>query len=334
MAILIIAEAGVNHNGNVTTAKEMIGVAAKSGADYVKFQTFKAERLATLTSTVAHYQRKAEGLDDLQIQLLKNLELSESAHFELEKSCKEFGIKFLSTAFDIESADFLLGMGQDVFKIPSGEITNLPYLRHIASFSKEIILSTGACNLKEIDAALVELTNAGAKLDEITVLHCTSSYPARMSEVNLNAMLNISKEFSVKVGYSDHTLGIEVAIAAAALGATVIEKHFTLSRGMEGPDHKASLEPLELNEMVRSIRNIEVALGNGEKLPTPDELENINFMRKSIVARIAVKKGEIFTSENLTCKRPSHGISPMSWDKVVGHVAKRDYAPDEMIQID
>lgn len=334
MAILIIAEAGVNHNGNITTAKEMIGVAAKSGADYVKFQTFKAERLATPTSTVAHYQRKTEGLDDLQFQLLKNLELSESAHFELEKSCKEFDIKFLSTAFDIESADFLLGMGQDLFKIPSGEITNLPYLRHIASFRKDIILSTGASNLKEIDAALVELTNAGAKLDRITVLHCTSAYPARMSEVNLNAMLNISKEFSVKVGYSDHTLGIEVAIAAAALGATVIEKHFTLSRDMEGPDHKASLEPLELNEMVRSIRNIEVALGNGEKLPTPDELENINFMRKSIVARIAVKKGEIFTSENLTCKRPSHGISPMSWDKVVGHVAKRDYAPDEMIQID
>ena len=334
MTILIIAEAGVNHNGNIATAKEMIGVAAKSGADYVKFQTFKAERLATPTSTVAHYQRKTEGLDDLQFQLLKNLELSESAHFELEKSCKEFDIKFLSTAFDIESADFLLGMGQDLFKIPSGEITNLPYLRHIASFRKDIILSTGASNLKEIDAALVELTNAGAKLDRITVLHCTSAYPARMSEVNLNAMLNISKEFSVKVGYSDHTLGIEVAIAAAALGATVIEKHFTLNREMEGPDHKASLEPLELNEMVRSIRNIEVALGNGEKLPTPDELENINFMRKSIVARIAVKKGEIFTSENLTCKRPSHGISPMNWDKVVGQVAKRDYLRDEMIQID
>lgn len=334
MAILIIAEAGVNHNGNVTTAKEMIGVAAKSGADYVKFQTFKAERLATPTSMVAHYQRKIKDLDNLQFQLLKNLELSESAHFELEKSCKEFDIKFLSTAFDIESADFLFGMGQDIFKIPSGEITNLPYLRHIGSFGTEIILSTGASNLKEIDAALVELTNAGATLEKITVLHCTSAYPARMSEVNLNAMLNISKEFSVKVGYSDHTLGIEVAIAAAALGATVIEKHFTLNREMEGPDHKASLEPLELNEMVRSIRNIEVALGNGEKLPTPGELENIEFMRKSIVARIAVKKGEIFTLENLTCKRPSHGISPMSWDKVVGHVAKRDYASDEMIQID
>ena len=334
MSILIIAEAGVNHNGNITTAKEMIGVAAKSGADYVKFQTFKAERLVTPTSMVAHYQRKTEGLDDLQFQLLKNLELSESAHFELEKSCKEFDIKFLSTAFDIESADFLLGMGQDIFKIPSGEITNLPYLRHIASFCKEIILSTGASNIKEIDAALVELTNAGAKLEKITVLHCTSAYPAKMSEVNLNAMLNISREFSVKVGYSDHTLGIEVAIAAAALGATVIEKHFTLSRDMEGPDHKASLEPFELNEMVRSIRNIEVALGNGVKLPTPGELENIEVIRKSIVAKIAVRKGEVFTSENLTCKRPSHGISPMEWDTVVGQVAKRDYAPDEMIQID
>ena len=334
MAILIIAEAGVNHNGNITTAKEMIRVAAKSGADYVKFQTFKAERLATPTSMVAQYQRKTEGLDYLQFQLLKNLELSESAHFELEKSCKELDIKFLSTAFDIESADFLFGMGQDIFKIPSGEITNLPYLRHIASFSKEIILSTGASNLKEIDAALVELTNAGAKLEKITVLHCTSAYPARMSEFNLNAMLNISREFSVKIGYSDHTLGIEVAIAAAALGATIIEKHFTLNKDMEGPDHKASLEPSELNEMIRSIRNIEVALGNGVKLPTSGELENIEFMRKSIVAKLAVKQGEIFTSENLTCKRPSHGISPMNWDKVVGRVAKRDYAPDEMIQID
>ena len=334
MAILIIAEAGVNHNGNVTTAKEMIDIAAKSGADYVKFQTFKAERLVTPTSIVAHYQRKTEGLDDLQFQLLKNLELSESAHFELEKSCKEFDIKFLSTAFDIESADFLLGMGQDIFKIPSGEITNLPYLRHIAAFSKEIILSTGASNLQEIDAALVELTNAGAKLEKITVLHCTSAYPAKMSEVNLNAMLNISREFSVKVGYSDHTLGIEVAIAAAALGATVIEKHFTLNRDMEGPDHKASLEPFELNEMVRSIRNIEVALGNGVKLPTLGELDNIEVIRKSIVAKIAVRKGEVFTSENLTCKRPSHGISPMEWDTVVGQVAKRDYAPDEMVQID
>jgi N,N'-diacetyllegionaminate synthase len=334
MTILIIAEAGVNHNGNVITAKEMIGVAAKSGADYVKFQTFKAEKLVTPTSMVAHYQRKTEGLDDLQFQLLKNLELTESAHFELEKCCKEFDIKFLSTAFDIESADFLLGMGQDIFKIPSGEITNLPYLRHIASFGKDIILSTGASNLKEIDAALVELTNAGAKLEQITVLHCTSAYPARMSEVNLNAMLNISKEFSVKVGYSDHTLGIEVAIAAAALGATVIEKHFTLNRGMEGPDHKASLEPIELIEMVRCIRNIEAALGNGVKRPTPGELENIEVIRKSIVAKIAVKKGEIFTSENLTCKRPSHGISPMEWDTVVGQVAKRDYAPDEMVQID
>lgn len=334
MTILIIAEAGVNHNGNVITAKEMIGIAAKAGADYVKFQTFTAEKLVTPTSMVAHYQRKTEGLDDLQFQLLKNLELTESAHFELEKCCKEFDIKFLSTAFDIESADFLLGMGQDIFKIPSGEITNLPYLRHIASFGKDIILSTGASNLKEIDAALVELTNAGAKLEQITVLHCTSAYPARMSEVNLNAMLNISKEFSVKVGYSDHTLGIEVAIAAAALGATVIEKHFTLNRGMEGPDHKASLEPIELIEMVRCIRNIEAALGNGVKRPTPGELENIEVIRKSIVAKIAVKKGEIFTSENLTCKRPSHGISPMEWDTVVGQVAKRDYAPDEMVQID
>jgi N,N'-diacetyllegionaminate synthase len=334
MAILIIAEAGVNHNGKITTAKEMVGIAAKSGADYVKFQTFKAKRLVTPESKVAQYQRKTESLDDSQLTLLKNLELSESDHLELEKSCKKFDIKFLSTAFDVESADFLLGMGQEIFKIPSGEITNLPYLRHVASFNKDIILSTGASNLKEIEEALVELINAGTKLEKITVLHCTSAYPARMSEVNLNAMLNISREFAVKVGYSDHTMGIEVAIAAAALGATVIEKHFTLNRNMEGPDHKSSLEPIELNKMVSSIRNIEVALGNGVKLPTPGELENREVIRKSIVAKIAVKKGDIFTSENLTCKRPSHGISPMKWDTVVGQVAKRDYAPDEMVQID
>jgi len=334
MAILIIAEAGVNHNGKITTAKEMVGIAAKSGADYVKFQTFKAKRLVTPESKVAQYQRKTESLDDSQLTLLKNLELSESDHLELKKSCKKFDIKFLSTAFDVESADFLLGMGQEIFKIPSGEITNLPYLRHVASFNKDIILSTGASNLKEIEEALVELINAGTKLEKITVLHCTSAYPARMSEVNLNAMLNISREFAVKVGYSDHTMGIEVAIAAAALGATVIEKHFTLNRNMEGPDHKSSLEPIELNKMVSSIRNIEVALGNGVKLPTPGELENREVIRKSIVAKIAVKKGDIFTSENLTCKRPSHGISPMKWDTVVGQVAKRDYAPDEMVQID
>ena len=334
MSILIIAEAGVNHNGNITTAKEMVGVAAQAGADYVKFQTFKAERLATPTSKVAQYQRKTESEYDSQFTLLKSLELSESDHFDLNNSCKEFDIKFLSTAFDIESADFLLSMGQQIFKIPSGEITNLPYLRHIASFNKDIILSTGGSNLKEIEEAMEQLIGAGAKLEKITVLHCTSAYPAAMSEVNLNAMLNISREFSVKVGYSDHTMGTEVAIAAAALGATVIEKHFTLNRNMEGPDHKASLEPFELTELVGKIRNIELALGNGVKIATPGELENIDVMRKSIVAKIAVKKGEIFTSENLTCKRPSHGMSPMKWDMTIGQVAKRDYAPDELIQID
>jgi len=334
MSILIIAEAGVNHNGNITTAKEMVCVAAQAGADYVKFQTFKAERLATPTSKVAQYQRKTESEYDSQFTLLKSLELSESDHFDLNNSCKEFDIKFLSTAFDIESADFLLSMGQQIFKIPSGEITNLPYLRHIASFNKDIILSTGGSNLKEIEEAIEQLIGAGAKLGKITVLHCTSAYPAAMSEVNLNAMLNISREFSVKVGYSDHTMGTEVAIAAAALGATVIEKHFTLNRNMDGPDHKASLEPFELTELVGKIRNIELALGNGVKIATPSELENIDVMRKSIVAKIAVKKGEIFTSENLTCKRPSHGMSPMKWDMTIGQVAKRDYAPDELIQID
>lgn len=334
MSILIIAEAGVNHNGNLATAKEMIKIAAKSGADYVKFQSFKADKLAKPDSELANYQREPGNYRGSQLQLLKKLELSEKSHFELKRICKESDIKFLSTAFDIESADFLREMGQELFKIPSGEITNLPYLRHVGAYNKEIILSTGASNFREIEEALFELTKAGTKLEKITVLHCTSAYPAIMSEVNLRAMQKISQEFSVKVGYSDHTIGIEVAIAAAALGAKVIEKHFTLDRNMKGPDHKSSLEPIELNQMIKSIRNIEIALGNGVKVPTASELENIKVIRKSIVTKSFVKQGEMFTSSNLTCKRPAGGVSPMKWDLVIGQIANRDYSPNEEVQID
>lgn len=334
MSILIIAEAGVNHNGDLSNAKEMVKVAANSGADYVKFQTFKADKLVTRESKLAHYQVESGNSENSQLQLLRKLELSENAHFELKKISKEFNIKFLSTAFDIESTDFLLEMGQELFKIPSGEITNLPYLRYIGAYNKEIILSTGASDFKDIGGALLELTRAGTKLEKITVLHCTSAYPTSMSEVNLTAMQNIAKEFSVRVGYSDHTIGIEVGIAAAALGATVIEKHFTLGRDMKGPDHKSSLEPGELNDFIRSIRNIEIALGNGVKVPTAGELENINIIRKSIVAKTFVKKGERFSPMNLTCKRPAGGISPMKWDLVIGQIANRDFFPDEKIQID
>jgi N,N'-diacetyllegionaminate synthase len=334
MPILIIAEAGVNHNGDLRTAKKMVDVAARSGANYVKFQTFNAEKLTTSDSKIASYQKSSVNTDDSQLSLLRKLEITESDHLELIKKCDTSGINFLSTAFDVESADMLRELGQEIFKIPSGEITNLPYLRHIGSFKKEIILSTGASTLKEIEEALNQIVKSGTNIEKITVMHCTSAYPALMDEVNLSAMQNISKKFGVKTGYSDHTMGIEVAIAAAALGASVIEKHFTLDRNMDGPDHKASLEPDELSEMIECIRNIEAALGDGFKVPTAGELENINAMRKSIVAKIQIKKGDRFSQENLTTKRPLGGISPMKWDSVIGQIAARDYKPDEMIQID
>jgi N,N'-diacetyllegionaminate synthase len=334
MPILIIAEAGVNHNGDLATAKEMVDVAARSGANYVKFQTFNSEKLTTPDSKIARYQKSSAKTDDSQLTLLRKLEITKSDHLELIKKCDASGINFLSTAFDIESADMLRELGQEIFKIPSGEITNLPYLRHIGSFNKEIILSTGASTLNEIEEALDHIVKSGTNIEKITVMHCTSAYPALMDEVNLTAMQNISKEFGVKIGYSDHTMGIEIAIAAAALGASVIEKHFTLDRNMDGPDHKASLEPDELMEMIKGIRNIEVALGNGIKAPTTGELENINAIRKSIVAKIQIKKGDRFSVENLTTKRPLGGISSMKWDSVVGQIANRDYMPNEMIQID
>lgn len=331
MSVLIIAEAGVNHNGDLSLGEKLIEVAADCGADFVKFQTFTAENLVTPNTKLAEYQKNNSGKESTQLNLLKKLELSRDQHFKLKQKSADLNINFMSTAFDVESSDFLKELGQEVFKIPSGEITNLPLLRHIGRYQKEVILSSGASNMSEINDALEVLTSAGTPLNEITVLHCTSVYPANFNEVNLLAMEKISTEFGVKVGYSDHTLGIEIAIAAVALGATIIEKHFTLSRNMEGPDHKSSLEPDELNQMIKSIRNVEKAFGDGIKKATLGELENINLIRRSVVAKKTIKKGELFNEDNLTCKRPFEGISPMQWDSIIGTIANRDYAPNEMV---
>ena len=331
MSVFIIAEAGVNHNGSIKLAKELIDVAVESGADAVKFQTFKAENLVSKDAQKADYQKQTTDASESQFDMIKKLELDVSAHKELLAYCQEKDIMFLSTPFDHESIDLLSDLGLQIFKIPSGEITNLPYLRHIGSLDKKIVLSTGMSNLKEVGDALNILINAGTSKDNITVLHANTMYPTPMEDVNLNAMLTIQKEFDVAVGYSDHTLGIEVDIAAVAMGASCIEKHFTLDKTMEGPDHKASLEPKELKELVSSIRNIEKAFGSSEKKPSPSESVNIDISRKSIVAKIDIKKDEKFTDKNITTKRPGNGISPMKWDEIVGSIAQKDYKDDELI---
>ena len=331
MKTMVISEAGVNHNGDLGLAKKLIEVAAKSGADYVKFQTFNAERLVTKKARKARYQMRNSNSGESQFEMLKSLELSETMHRELIEESGVQGIGFISTAFDIESANMLLLLGQDIFKIPSGEITNLPYLRHIGSFGKKIILSTGMSNLQEVSDALKILEVSGTPKSQITVLHCASAYPAPVSEVNLLAMQTMKENLDVAVGYSDHTLGIEVSIAAVALGATVIEKHFTLDRNLPGPDHVASLEPEELKSMVSQIRNIEMALGVGVKRAMPSELENLSLVRRSIVANCSIRKGEIFSELNLAAKRPGTGISPMHWDRIIGSQATRDFHEDELI---
>ena len=331
MKTMVISEAGVNHNGDLGLAKKLIEVAAKSGADYVKFQTFNAERLVTKKARKARYQMRNSNSSESQFEMLKRLELSETMHRELIEESGVQGIGFISTAFDIESANMLLLLGQDIFKIPSGEITNLPYLRHIGSFGKKIILSTGMSNLQEVSDSLKILEASGTPKSQITVLHCASAYPAPVSEVNLLAMQTIKDNLDVAVGYSDHTLGIEVSIAAVALGATVIEKHFTLDRNLPGPDHLASLEPDELKSMVSQIRNIEMALGVGVKRAMPSELENLSLVRRSIVANSSIRKGEIFSELNLAAKRPGTGISPMHWDRIIGSQATRDFHEDELI---
>ena len=330
---LIIAEAGVNHNGNLGLARQLIDAAAQAGADLVKFQTFNASRQVTRVAKKADYQTKTTDGKESQHDMLQRLELTEAMHHELIAHCATRKIGFFSTGFDTESIDFLLGLGQDHFKIPSGEITNLPYLRHIGQFGKNIILSTGMATMGDIEAAIDVLEQAGTPRANITVLHCTTEYPTPMAEVNLRAMQSIQVTFGVAVGYSDHTQGIEVAIAAVAMGATVIEKHFTLNRNLPGPDQQASLEPAELQAMVAAIRNIEVALGDGIKRLTPSEARNKPIARKSLVASQVIKAGEVLSAQNVTTKRPGTGITPMRWDEVLGRIATRDFAADELIEL-
>ena len=327
---LIIAEAGVNHNGDLNIAKKLVDVAKKAGADIVKFQTFIPELLTSKLAGMAKYQKNNLGTDDSQLNMLKKIALGYDSFIELADYCNLVGIKFLSTPFDIESIAFLDSI-QDIWKIPSGEITNYPYLVEIAQTHKSVILSTGMSTLEEISDALNVLKENGA--GNISLLHCNTQYPTPFSDVNLKAMQTIRNRFGGKVGYSDHTLGIEVPIAAVALGAEIIEKHFTLDRNMVGPDHKASLEPQELEEMVRAIRNIEKALGDGEKVVTDSEHSNLAVARKSIVAKIDIKKGEILSVANITTKRPGSGISPMEWNSVIGTVAVKDFQKDELIEL-
>jgi len=332
--VIIIAEAGVNHNGDIKLAEQLIDKAAEAGVDYVKFQTFKANKIVVKSLSKAEYQKNNTGNSDSQYEMLKKFELSEKDHDQLKAYAKTKNISFFSTAFDVDSVSYLKSLGFEHAKIPSGEITNLPYLRAIAQNFDKIILSTGMADLSEIHDAFQALLANGTKKENITILHCTTDYPTAMQDVNLKAMLHIQNEFGIDIGYSDHTLGIEVPIAAVALGAKVIEKHFTLDRNMDGPDHAASLEPNELKEMVKAIRNVEVAIaGSGIKEPAQSELKNRAVARKCIVALKAIKKGELFSEQNLTVKRSGSGISPMKWDEVIGKSATKDFNTDELISL-
>lgn len=333
--IVIIAEAGVNHNGDIEIAKKLIDEAVASGVDYIKFQTFKSEMVVSKNAQKAEYQIENTGnQSETQYEMIKKLELSLDQHEILIEYCKEKGIKFFSTAFDLESLQYLADIGLDLVKIPSGEITNLPYLRKAARLFNKVIISTGMSTVKDIELALKVFTDAGISKEFITILHCNTEYPTPMKDVNLKAMLHIGKEFETAIGYSDHTLGIEVPIAAVALGATMIEKHFTLDKGMDGPDHKASLEPDELKAMVSAIRNIEQAIsGSGFKEPSASEMKNTDIARRSLVAKHAIKKGELFSEDNISAKRPGTGISPMLWDQVIGKKAERDFEEDDLIEL-
>lgn len=333
--VVIIAEAGVNHNGSIEKAFQLVDVAVAAGVDYVKFQTFKASQLVSSSAKKADYQiENTQNDSETQLEMLQKLELSTEDHERIIEYCASKGIKFFSTAFDLDSLQYLFDIGLEMVKIPSGEITNLPYLRRAAKLFKKVILSTGMSTLKEIGEALDVFLKAGISKENITILHCNTEYPTPMEDVNLIAMNVIAKEFGTSVGYSDHTLGVEVPVAAVALGASMIEKHFTLNKGMSGPDHRASLEPDELIAMVNGIRNIELALsGSGVKEPTASELHNILVARKSIVATKAIKKGEILSDQNLGVKRPGSGISPMKWDEVIGKAANYDFNEDELIKI-
>ncbi len=331
MKTFIIAEAGVNHNGSFELAKKLIDKAVWAGVDCIKFQTFNSKNLVSAQAQKAEYQKKTTDSNESQLDMLKKLELSHEQFKELQAYCNQKGIMFLSTPFDLESIDFLAELGVKNWKIPSGEITNYPFLRAIAKRKESVIMSTGMCTLDEVRDAVNVLNEFGTT--DITLLHCTTEYPAPYDSVNLNAMLTLKKEFGYNVGYSDHTNGIEIPVAAVAMGATIIEKHFTLDKTMEGPDHKASLEPDELKQMVQSIRNVEAALGDGTKQPSEAEKKNIAIARKSIVAKKHIKKGETLSEENLTAKRPGNGISPMKWNAVLGKIANRDFAEDEAVEV-
>jgi N,N'-diacetyllegionaminate synthase len=331
--VVVIAEVGVNHNGDLELAKQLISLAAEAGADYVKFQTFKPDSLVTKAAEAAPYQRSSLEKINSQHELLSKYELSDDDHHELIENCNREGIKFLSSAFDLHSVRYLHSLGMELFKVPSGEITNYPYLEMVGQFANEVYLSSGMSNLDEISAAIEVLETSGCSRKRITVLQCNTAYPTPLADVNLRAMATISQHLDVKVGYSDHTLGYEIAIAAVAMGAQVIEKHFTLNRTSEGPDHKASLEPDELKQMIISIRNVELALGNAEKNPTESELQNLQVVRKSIVAARSINIGEQFSSENITTKRPGNGISAMRWNEILGQVANRNFEIDDLIEI-
>lgn len=331
--VIIIAEAGVNHNGSYELAIKMVDEAKRAGADYVKFQTAKPELVISTFAPKAEYQKETTGAAESQLEMCKAIHLPLTDYKPLKEYCDKVGIGFMSTPFDLVSIDVLEPLDMDYYKIPSGEITNLPYLRKIASKHRPVILSTGMCEVEEVEAALQVLEQGGVKRSDIIVLHCNTEYPTPMADVNLRAMYDLRRSLGVEVGYSDHTKGIEVPIAAVALGATVIEKHFTLDKTMEGPDHKASLEPDELKAMVDAIRNIEQALGDGHKHVSPSERKNMDIARKSIVAARDIRKGEVLTEDNITTKRPGNGISPMRWDSVIGTTAIRDFGYDELIEM-
>lgn len=329
MSICIIAEAGVNHNGSIELARRMVLEARKAGADYIKFQTFIPDKVISKYAPKAEYQKQTTGAEQSQLEMVTKLALTRDDFAALKQCCEEAGIGFLSTPFDLESIDFLDGLDLDFWKVPSGEVTNLPYLEKIGKTGRRVILSTGMCEMDEIHGAVAILERNGTK--DITLLHCNTEYPTPYEDVNLCAMCRMAREFGKPVGYSDHTLGIEVPIAAAALGAVVIEKHFTLDKTMKGPDHRASLEPEELGRMVAAVRHIEAALGDGVKRRTASEGKNLVVARKSIVALTDIAKGDVFTQENITVKRPGNGISPMRWYEVMGRKAGRDYLADELI---
>ena len=331
MSVYIIAEAGVNHNGSFDLAKKLVDKAKEAGADCIKFQTFVSSNLVSKSANKAEYQKQQTNTKESQYEMLRKLELSFDDFAELSKYCKSKEIEFVSTAFDLDSIDFLNQLDMPFWKIPSGEITNLLYLIKIASTDKPIVMSTGMATIQEIEDAMKILYDNGA--NDVTILHCTTEYPAPYNEVNLKVIETIKEKFHVNIGYSDHTKGIEIPIAAVAMGATVIEKHFTLDSNMEGPDHKASLEPDELKAMVDAIRNVEISIGDGVKKPSVSEIKNIAIARKSIIAKTDIKKGEILTEDNITVKRPGNGISPMKWFDVIGQESIRDFAEDELIEI-